>query len=161
MLIWTIIIALALLLQTTVFSWFDFYGAKPDLILITVIFASFRKGALRGAMVGFWGGLAEDLASGGLLGINAFVKVLTGYILGSVRRKFDYRNKLFQSISVLIVSGLTQIMFFSLSQLCGQETGFDYMGRIFVPFAVLNGAAAPFIFRALEGIVKYDRSKPD
>lgn len=162
MLIWLILICAAVLLQTTVFSWLKLWGVKPDLVLIVVLYAAFWKGSRRGAIVGFAGGIVEDIASGGLIGANAFAKLVAGFLFGISRRKFYVESFKIQVITAFLGTFLSQLIFFLLVQVCGEERPLSSL-KMLLPLACYNAMLAPLIFRCMRKIVKerYDRSKPD
>ncbi len=161
MLVWVGLIVLAVFLQSALLPLLPFLEVKPDLVLIVVMYAAFTKGAGRGAAAGFIGGFAEDFASGGLLGANSLVKVVLGYVLGALRKKFEYESRSFQVISVFAVSCISHTAVFLIMQLSGRPAGLHFFRTAFLPFAVLNAVLGPFVFRLLEGAEKYDSSKPD
>ena len=164
--IWIILICAAILLQTTVFSslnWLKLWGVKPDLILIIVVYAAFWKGSMRGAMVGFAGGIIEDILSGGLLGANALAKVVTGYVFGLSRKKFYTQSARVQIVAAFLATLLSQLAFFFLTRMCGVGKTLNSLGSILLPAAVYNAILAPFVFLLLRKIVKqrYDKTRPD
>jgi rod shape-determining protein MreD len=164
MLIWIILVSAAVFLQATVFSsrWLQLWGAKPDLVLIVVLYAAFWKGSSRGATVGFIGGMIEDFASGGLLGANALAKVVTGFLFGFLRRKFSAHSARFQVVSTFLATLLSQLIFFSLMRVGGIEKSLNSRLILF-GLPCYNAVIAPFVFPLLRKIVKkrYDRTKPD
>ncbi len=161
MLLWACLIVLAIFLQSTFLGMLPFTDVKPDLVLLIVMHAAFTKGAKRGASVGFFGGLAEDFVSGGLLGVNAIVKVLAGYALGAFGKKFDYGSRSFQFMAVLALSAATHLAVFFILNISGQKVSTARMGNTIFPFALLNAVLAPFVLQLLKKTVKYDKSKPD
>lgn len=86
----------AFLVETTVFSRLSIFGAKPDLVLVVLIFLAVKKGRFTGELYGFVGGVLEDIISSTLLGLQAMVKTLVGYIVGF------FKNKLMEESFVLI-----------------------------------------------------------
>lgn len=59
-------------------------GGAPDLVLLTVIAAAWTRGPSSGAVLGFFAGLLADVMppSAHLVGQNAFVYALVGYLAG-------------------------------------------------------------------------------
>ena len=165
MLIWIILICSAVFLQTTVFScsWLQPWGRKPDLVLIIVLYVSFLKGSTRGAAVGFAGGIIEDILSGGLLGVNAFAKVVTGYLFGLSRKKFYTQSSRVQIVSAFLATLLSQLIFFFLTNFCGVGKELNSLMSVLLPVAGYNAFLAPFVFLTLRKIVKpkYDKTRPD
>jgi len=89
--IWTGIILLCLVLQTTIIGNFLGIGmAKPDLLLIAIVFFSFRKEQLQSGIFSFICGIVEDSVSGipDMLGMNAFAKTIIGLIASLIKRTY-------------------------------------------------------------------------
>ncbi|MEU4512973.1 rod shape-determining protein MreD [Nonomuraea wenchangensis] len=59
-------------------------GGAPDLVLLAVVGAALARGAVPGAVLGFFAGLVVDIAPPGahLVGQYAFVLALVGYVAG-------------------------------------------------------------------------------
>ena len=167
MFLWIILVCAAVLLQTTVFSWFKLWMIKPDIITIIVLYAALWKGPTRGAAVGFTGGIIEDIflyvSSGSLLGANAFAKVVTGFLFGLLRKRFSINSVRFQIISSFAATLLSQLLFFFLSGICGLGRSTNALGHVLFPVSAYNAVLAPFIFLLLKKVIKprYDKAKPD
>ena len=71
------VVAAALAAQTTA-PRFVGAAANMDLPLVAVVFAGLTGGPLVGLWTGTVGGLAQDLLSGGILGVNGLAKSLAG-----------------------------------------------------------------------------------
>ncbi|GEM_PF-743643 len=56
----------------------------PDFILLAVIFAGLGRGVLWGVVMGFFLGLAQDSFVPMYFGINAFSKVVAGFVAGRI-----------------------------------------------------------------------------
>src|SRR5215475_14093364 len=57
-------------------------GVTPDLPLVVTVFLAVRKGPVTGCVAGFVAGLLQDMAGGGLIGIQALTKALAGFCMG-------------------------------------------------------------------------------
>lgn len=68
--------------QMTVIPLISIQGIIPDLILILLLFYTFKEGQMYGTVMGFVFGVSFDLISGGVLGSAAFAKTLAGFIGG-------------------------------------------------------------------------------
>ena len=68
--------------QTSVVQSLSVAGATPDLPFIMTVFWALRRGPEAGCVAGFFAGLLQDVASGGLVGVQALTKALAGFILG-------------------------------------------------------------------------------
>ena len=88
-----IVITLALLmLQTTVLKMYGWMS--PDMALIAALYCGRKYGKYRGYRLGIVLGIAQDLFSFGILGINLFSKGLIGLVSGLIRESnlFDPRS---------------------------------------------------------------------
>jgi rod shape-determining protein MreD len=81
------VVAAALAAQTTVPRFVD-AAANVDLPLVAVVFAGLTGGPLVGLWTGTVGGLAQDLLSGGVLGVNGLAKSLVGVWTGWMSIEF-------------------------------------------------------------------------
>ena len=57
-------------------------GVDPDLPLIVTAFLALRRGPEIGCLAGFIAGFLQDMAGGGLIGIQALTKALAGFGMG-------------------------------------------------------------------------------
>jgi rod shape-determining protein MreD len=84
------VVAVAVILQLTVVDRIAFPGGTgPDLVLLAVAALALANGPLVGALLGFWAGLAMDVAPPGahFVGQNALVFCLVGYACGLLADK--------------------------------------------------------------------------
>ena len=76
------IVFVAGVLQVAVFSDVVLLRGTPDLLLVTLVAVSLRRGSTAGACAGFFGGLLVDTATLGTLGLTSLVLTLVGYWTG-------------------------------------------------------------------------------
>ena len=76
------IVLLCFLLQTTFFQKIALAGEVPNLILIVVVAVAYMRGRLEGMYVGFASGLLVDFIYSDLVGMNALLLVIVGYVVG-------------------------------------------------------------------------------
>ena len=80
-----VFVAVAVVVQLTVLDRIAFPGgAGPDLVLLAVAALALASGPMAGALIGFWAGLALDVAPPGshFVGQDALVFCLIGYACG-------------------------------------------------------------------------------
>ena len=87
-----LIIALALLAQSTVFGRFTVLGVRPDLPILVLIFLVNGSGHAESIIYGFLIGFLQDVYSPEFLGINSFIMSLMAYILDNVRERLTIEN---------------------------------------------------------------------
>ncbi|MCE2513490.1 MAG: rod shape-determining protein MreD [Acidobacteria bacterium] len=81
------VVGAALAAQTTAPRFLD-AAANVDLPLVAVVFAGLTGGPVVGLWTGTAGGLAQDLLSGGVLGVNGLAKSLIGTWAGWMSVQF-------------------------------------------------------------------------
>lgn len=86
-LVLTLVITLAVVLQTSLFPYLSYDGVVPNLALLVVVAAALARGPEFAAVLGFLSGLAIDLAppADHVVGRWALALVLVGYLAGRVR----------------------------------------------------------------------------
>ncbi len=159
-LIFTLIIAL--FLQVTLLNFFPVFGVKPDLVLVFVVFNAFLKGSRNGAVVGFLGGLMEDLAVGSYIGMNALALMAAGYLVGLAESKLYKDSPLIVMVlvwlSALFTQFLTYVMLFFMGVYISPGIA---LFRVALPSATYTAVLVLFFYRRFfrlnqEGLL-YDR----
>lgn len=147
----TILIIVCFVLQTTVVKAAALAGTTPNLLLIITSCFGFMRGKKEGLYVGFFCGILVDVFfGGGILGINAFIYMLMGYINGYFHRVFypeDVKLPLvFVAISDLTYSIITFIMFFLLRT---RMNFFSYLRQIIIPEVVYTVLVTILFYRLI------------
>lgn len=140
--------------QTTVAEYLsDALGAKPDLVLLAVLYAGARRSRGTALGFGFLMGLAQDILSEGLLGSHAFSKGLLAYIVAHVRRHVAMGNT-YTWLGLGLVATLADAVLVAVSLLV-------FLPDVPLPSAflpvlarvvALNTALAPLAFRTVDAV---------
>src|SRR5665811_1644728 len=99
-----VVIALAFVFQLSVLPQFKLLGVQPDLILVVAIVVAVQDGPVAGAVVGFAGGMLQDIASPEVMGVSALTKTLAAFLAGVMKDVFMTYSIL---LPVLLVFSLT------------------------------------------------------
>jgi len=78
----SLVVFLALLLQHTILDAVQVGGAHPDVMILLPVAAGYAAGPERGAIFGFFVGLATDLFLPTTFGLSALVGCILGYVTG-------------------------------------------------------------------------------
>ncbi|MDD2510175.1 MAG: rod shape-determining protein MreD [Syntrophomonas sp.] len=105
----------AILLQSTVFSFYSIKGTLPDLVLVFVVFFALINGARGGTIYGFLCGLFEDLYLGRFIGVNALSKALTAYLVGHFQDRVFKENILVALVTVMLGTIINSLVVFFLA----------------------------------------------
>ena len=144
------LLALVALLQVTVAPHITILGARPDLMLLTVVSWSLLRGTREGIAWGFVGGLCLDLFSGGPFGLSALVLIAVG-IFASLGGMNIYRGHIFLPIITALAGTLIHGLFYlSLLHIMGRSiVWLDSLLRVTLPSTVFNGLLTLPIYAAL------------
>jgi rod shape-determining protein MreD len=79
-------IGIGVILLQWLLSNLTLWGAWPDVVLLFVAYVALRRGRVAGAVAGFAAGLAMDfVVMPEVLGINALLKTILGFVIGLFR----------------------------------------------------------------------------
>jgi rod shape-determining protein MreD len=83
-----VIIAAALVLQTTLARFLVRGSVGVDLVLVAVVYLSLTRGPTAGLLSGAVAGLAQDALGSGIVGIGGLAKTVVGYLAGTFGSAF-------------------------------------------------------------------------
>lgn len=96
-----LILILNFILQTTVLKHFSIMGVAPNTALILVVIFALLRGKYSGAFAGLIAGLLQDIFFGKIIGINALIYFLVGYIVGLLDDKVFKENLVLPFLTIL------------------------------------------------------------
>ena len=146
-LIYTICIYVFTVLQSTILDYIKIFNIKPNLLIILIIAVALLRGNVEGAVVGFFTGLAQDIASGKVIGYYALLGMYLGLLVGSVNKRL-YRENLFVIIFFTFVASIVyeSAVFFLSIYLHGHRDLFFPFRYIILPEAIYNCIFSVFMF---------------
>ncbi|HKM16702.1 MAG: rod shape-determining protein MreD [Firmicutes bacterium] len=146
-LIYTAIIVVALVVQTTVFTTWPFFVVIPDLILVLVVLFSLINGPGFGAKSGFLAGLGFDLFVGELIGLHALTKMVIGFTVGLLALRFYKENYVVPLVSVLIATVADQLLYGLGMAFFGVTVPLKYLGeQVLLPLLLYNGVLCLLLY---------------
>jgi rod shape-determining protein MreD len=115
-------------------------GVTPDLPLVVTVFLAVRKGPVAGCLAGFVAGLLQDMAGGGLIGIQALTKALAGFSMGLLVGRLWVTNPLVQVPALVLLTLAEGLGRFMLLQLFHFPASLgDMIVHVILPQALYNG----------------------
>ena len=147
-LIYTTLVILALILQTTLFASWSFLIVVPDLILVLVVLFSLINGPTFGAKFGFFSGLGTDLLVGEMIGLGALTKMIIGITVGLLSKRFYKENYIIPFISVVIATVIDQLLY---------VLGMLLFGRTISLFVVLKNSFYLLVYNGILTLLLYLR----
>ncbi len=103
----------AAIAQVSIFSQLDVFGGSPQLVLVTLVGVALLRGAIVGAVAGFFAGLVVDTATLGQLGLTSLVLTVSGYWIGRYGETTgrDRRHAPFLSVAVVSILYALGVLF--------------------------------------------------
>ena len=112
----------------------------PDIPLIVVVLLALRRGPEFGCAAGFAAGLLQDVAAGGLIGVQALTKALVGFGLGTAAGRLRVTQPLVQVPGLVLLTIAEAVVRFALLQLFRYPAPFgEMMVYVVLPQAIYNG----------------------
>ena len=96
----------AAIVQVSILTQVHVFRGVPDLLLVTLVSVALLRGAVVGAIGGFFGGLIVDTASFGQLGLTSLMLTLAGYWIGRYGETTGRDRAHAPFLSVLVVTVL-------------------------------------------------------
>ena len=92
-----------------------------DLVLVGVVFVSLQAGAVGGMLAGTLGGLVQDVASGGVVGVGGLLKTLVGFLTGLFGTQFVVAKPYARAMIVGAATLVHVFMAIGLQAVIGQQ----------------------------------------
>lgn len=135
-----VVIVVSLTLQVTLITKLDVANVRADLMLVVAIAAGVSGGPDRGAIVGFFAGLAYDIVLSTPFALSAFAYSLTAYAVGMAEGVI---MRAAWWISITVTAGATALgvaLYVGLGELLGQPN--FYTERFWVILGIITGLNA-------------------
>ncbi|AOT72753.1 rod shape-determining protein MreD [Geosporobacter ferrireducens] len=143
------------LLQSTLLQHFRVFGILPNTALILVVHFSILWGKNRGALIGFFAGLLQDIFLGNVFGVNALIYMLLGYNIGMLEKAIFKDNPLTPVLFTVLSTAIYHLFLFSLMYIYQIRTDFlPLLRNVILIEAVYNGLLSPFIYKRLYEFIK-------
>ena len=108
----SLIFLLLAVFQSTLVSFGEFRGAKPDLLFIFLVYFALFFGRREGMIIGLFAGLFLDLYEPRYLGLHAFIYTLIGFFIGSLAERLYRERILSQFLTLFFASLVGNILLF-------------------------------------------------
>lgn len=150
----------ALLLQTTVFSEIQLFGAKPQLLYLITIVIAMLEGPRDGAIVGFVGGMAQDFLLNQPKGITALTLTLLGYSIGMGRQYIVSTSPLLPTILVAAGTFSATVFYAVVRFLLGQPNlGMGFAVRTAFLAGLYGAILTPLFYPVVRRLSESSRTR--
>ena len=128
----------AAILQVSIFSQVHVLGGVPDLLLVTLVAVALLRGAIVGAVGGFFAGLLVDTATLGKLGLTSLVLTIAGYWIGRYGETTGRDRAHAPFLSVAVVTVLYSFGLLLVHFVLGERAPAGAIVRGLLPAIVMN-----------------------
>lgn len=155
------LVLLAVALQSTLLARLTLLGVIPQLVLVVVVSLAFLDGPRVGVVVGFAGGLLQDLLlPQSVIGLTAFVYTLIGYGVGSLRQFAPSESVWSPVLAVALASMVAEVSYAMLAIILGQEwVSISFTAKVTGLVVLYDTLLTPFAFPVLRRLA--DRFRPE
>ncbi len=116
-----VVVVLAFVLQLAVMPQFKLLGVSPDLILVVAVVIAVQDGPVAGAIVGFCGGMLQDITSPQVMGVSALTKTLAAFAAGMLKDFFMTYSILLPVLLVFLATIFEMCLYQGALVVLGQE----------------------------------------
>lgn len=146
----TLLIGIAFLLQSTLFQEMSFGLAAPNLLLILTFIFGFMRGKRSGMIVGLFCGLLIDIFFSETIGFNALLYMSIGYVNGFFNKIF-YDEDVTLPLLLLVGSDLSYniVLYIFKFLLRNRLDFFYYFVNIMLPELIYTIFITVFVYRLI------------
>ncbi|MEU2131057.1 rod shape-determining protein MreD [Streptomyces sp. NPDC018352] len=156
----TVLVVVALVVQVSVLARLQLPGAVPDLVLLVVLALAFVYGHVSGALIGFGAGLLADLAppADHAAGRYALVLCLIGYLAGLAKPESgQLKSAMVPMIGVVAAAIGSTLLYAMVGDTAARHVG---LGSLLFTAAVYDLLLAPFVVPLVMAIARRTVNDP-
>lgn len=157
-----IILLISYVMETTLLSSINFFGASPKLVLIAIICYSMVCGKEKGLVLAIFTGFIVDvLSSSSAFGINILLYSYSAAIAGALSDRIFGKNAITAVVITFIVSFIYGIIFSFVMYILKFDQNIVYLiFAYFLPMCVYNAIISFFVYLLVENLytLSYRRS---
>lgn len=157
-----VILIIAFVLQTSVFSRLPLFSSTPNLILVLTFIYGYSNSKISGMLMGLFGGLMIDIFFFDVIGYHALILLILGFVSGIWDSVF-YSDDLYVPLILLIVSDVIYgIMYFIVWYVLQSrfQLGY-YLLQVFLPELLLTFIAGVILFKPLTALITRLKALPE
>lgn len=144
----SLLLVAAVLLQSTVLEHAAIRGIKPDLALIVLVFVAVQGGSMVGQTAGFAAGLVQDLLSLPPLGLNALARTAVGFLFGKLQGSLASSSVLASVVLVFAATVIKAAVLWLATSVLAPDFRVRLTAGSFIELGY-NSVLAPLLFAGL------------
>ena len=149
----SLIVFINFILQSTIYEYIEIRDIKPNVAILIIITYAMLRGDVEGAILGFFAGLLQDMYTGRVIGMHAFLGTLTGYFCGKPFKDFYLENYMLPLLLTIVVTFLYEIIFYFMSFLfLGRIELAHFLRKIIIPTTIYTAVLSVPLYRMMYSI---------
>jgi rod shape-determining protein MreD len=145
MLVLAAVIAVGVVLESTVLAHLRLGGARPDVLVLAVIAVAMGCGPVTGSVFGFAAGLVSDLQFAAPVGVSALVYAVVGFGVGASRLYFT-SSRAWVHLLLAAAASLASVWLSGVVLRVFDLSSWTFMVRTGPWIALYNLLLAPFVY---------------
>lgn len=105
-----LIIFINIVFQSSILPYFTLFGFIPNTGLVLIVIIALRQGKYYGGFFGLALGFVQDILFGQVVGVNALIFFILGYVVGMIQDVLDIEN-----IAIPMLSSAMSTIFYNFS----------------------------------------------
>ncbi len=155
-----LIIVINFIFQTTILPHFSIAGVVPNTALILIVMVALLKGKYKGAFIGLIAGLLQDIFFSKIIGMNALIYFLIGYVVGLLDNRIFKESAILPFLTVVISTFSYHIMYYFFMMFLSRDVSFIIMMKdIVLKETIYNSIISIFVYKII--VKHYKTSKID
>ncbi|WP_053957517.1 rod shape-determining protein MreD [Inediibacterium massiliense] len=147
-------------IQSTWLQHFRLLDIIPNTTLIIVVVFSILWGKKKGATIGFFAGMLQDILLGSMIGANALVYMLVGYNIGIFEKNIYKDNHITPVLFTIAGTVSYHLLYYVIMYLTKHTFDFVFIFRKVVLIEMIyNSIVSIFIYRWIYKITQYPYMK--
>jgi rod shape-determining protein MreD len=154
-----VLLFVASIMQVSIFAQVHILGGMPDVLLVMLVAVALLRGAVVGAVGGFFAGLLVDTATLGQLGLTSLVLTIAGYWIGRYGETTGRDRFHAPFLSVAVVTILYSVGLLLVHFVLGERAPAGAMFRGLLPAIALNLILTAPVYALVRRLLRpFDRS---
>jgi rod shape-determining protein MreD len=154
-----VLLFVAAIMQVSIFAQVHILGGMPDVLLVMLVAVALLRGAIVGAVGGFFAGLLVDTATLGQLGLTSLVLTIAGYWIGRYGETTGRDRFHAPFLSVAVVTILYAVGLLLVHFVLGERAPAGAVFRGLLPAIALNLIVTAPVYSLVRRLLRpFDRS---
>lgn len=153
MLITTLLILINIVFQSSILPYFTLFGFVPNTGLVLIVIIGLRQGKYYGGFFGLGLGLIQDILFGQVIGVNALIFFILGYVVGMIQEVLDIENIIIPILTSAISTIFYNFFFYIIMFFLSRDIPMEIMMRNVFSIEILyNVVLAALIYKLFSKI---------